>query len=173
MVVQSVFRVRLEPGQSQFQVQLPYPSKYLKDLRYSFACLQLVPDFYNKQAVLYDLSEVAQATEEAQPAEGAQAAKEAKDKALVQAFDTGMVAITMDYKPSYYTEGLKDELMAILMPQKPGVLESLSDFSPFVYPPHSLGGLTFTLWRYSEDDKPIPLSWKTGATIGGVLVGKV
>ena len=99
--------------------------------------------------------------------------KEYSEKARTLVFDTSMVAITMDHKASYYTMGIGDELMTILYPKVPGVLESLPSIAPFVTPSHHRDELTFSLWRYSEDDKPIPLSWKVGAYLSGVLIGKV
>jgi hypothetical protein len=97
---------------------------------------------------------------------------EAISKVLV--YDTGMVVVSLDQQASQQTHQFTNTVMAILesddagvMTTKPGLQFSrvpVSHFNP---------NLEFVLSRFSETNEPIPLGWKVGAYIRGVLVGKV
>jgi hypothetical protein len=94
--------------------------------------------------------------------------------AKVLVYDTGMVVVSLDQQASKQTYQFTNTVMAILesddagvMTTKPGLEFSrvpVSYFSP---------DLQFMLSRFNENNEPMPLGWKVGAYIRGVLVGKV
>lgn len=94
--------------------------------------------------------------------------------AKVLAYDTGMVVISLDQQASKQTYQFTNTVMAILesddagvMTTKPGLEFSrvpVSYFNP---------NLQFVLSRFNENNEPMPLGWKVGAYIRGLLVGKV
>ena len=96
-----------------------------------------------------------------------------EDKARTLVFDTGMTTITMDHRAMHYSHGVEDELMAVLYPIHPGILQSRSSLSSSKIQSHHSDEMTFSIFRFSEDNKPIPLSWKCGAYVEGLLVGTV
>ena len=100
--------------------------------------------------------------------------KELGPKSQTLVFDTGMTIITMDNTANNYTLGFKDEIMSVLYPKNPGILESHPNVRPSYFPYHSgAQKLEFSIWRFSETCSPVPLSWKTGGYLDGVLVGTV
>jgi hypothetical protein len=100
--------------------------------------------------------------------------QELDKKARTLVFDTGMTIITMDNTGNNYTLGFNDEMMSVLYPKDPGVLESHPNVRPDIYPPNTgTNELTFSIWRFSENCSPIPISWNTGGYLDGVLVGIV
>lgn len=92
----------------------------------------------------------------------------------VLVYDTGMVVISLDQLGSQQTHQFTNAVMAILesdpagiMTTKPGLefpRVAVSQFNP---------QLDFILHKYSEANQPIPLGWKVGGYIRGLLVGKV
>lgn len=94
--------------------------------------------------------------------------------AKVLAYDTGMVVISLDQQASKQTHQFTNLVMAILESDDAGVMTTktglefskvpISYFNP---------NLQFELSRFNENNQPMPLGWKVGAYIRGVLVGKV
>ena len=100
--------------------------------------------------------------------------EELSQKSQTLVFDTGMTIITMDNTGNNCTFGFQDEVMSVLYPKKPGILESHPNVTPSVVPfCTGTNELSFTIWRFSENNTPIPLSWKTGGYLDGVLVGRI
>ena len=95
-----------------------------------------------------------------------------EQKARTMVFDTGLTAITLDQRGSYGSYGLENELMAVLYPRDPGILVARSLCSLPISSYHG-DELTFSIWRISEDNQTIPLTWKCGAYVEGLLIGKV
>lgn len=100
--------------------------------------------------------------------------KDVEKVSRVQAFDTGMVIISLDQIGSQQTYKFTNTFMALLesdfggyMTTKMGIEWPRVAVSPF----NSV--LEFVISRYSETNAPIPLGWKTGAYVRGLLVGKV
>lgn len=98
---------------------------------------------------------------------------ELEEKARTLVFDTGMTTITMDHRGNHYSHGVEDELVAVLCPKHSGILEFQSSFWSSKISSHQSDELTFSILRFSEDNKTIPLSWKCKAYVEGLLVGKV
>ena len=98
---------------------------------------------------------------------------ELEQKARTLVFDTGLTTITLDHRGNHYSYGVQDELMAVLYPRDPGILESRSSLYSSEIPSIHGDELTFSIWRFSEDNKTIPLSWKCGAYVEGLLVGNI
>jgi hypothetical protein len=92
----------------------------------------------------------------------------------VLVYDTGMVVISLDQQASKQTHQFTNAVMAILESDDAGVMTTkpgleftrvpISNFNP---------NLQFVLSRFNENNEPMPLGWKVGAYIRGVLVGKV
>ena len=95
-----------------------------------------------------------------------------EQRARTLVFDTGLTAVTLDQRGSYGSYGLENELMAVLFPQDPGILKAQSKCASQLTSHHG-DELTFSIWRISEDNQSIPLSWKCGAYVEGLLIGKV
>ena len=96
------------------------------------------------------------------------------DKAETLVFDTGMTVVTMDQTGNKCTYGVQDEIVSVLTPKIPGILESTPNVTPIVVPTCTeTNKLSFSIWRFSEDGTTVPLNWKTGGYLHGVLVGRI
>ena len=115
--------------------------------------------------------------------------KEAGELSRTLAFDTGLVIVEIDNISSNTTFGLDNQYMASLYPNQSGILtmsSSASDNSssssssnkrPTISIPSFMTGsslvpLQFQLLRFINDNTLVPLIWKTGAFVNGVLCGK-
>lgn len=88
----------------------------------------------------------------------------------VLAIDTGMVLVNVVQQ----LHGCTNSLMAILMPVQGGYLETKEKLrNAQVIVSKFNSQVTFVLSTFSEDNKVIPLDWKSGGYIRGVLVGRV
>jgi hypothetical protein len=109
--------------------------------------------------------------------------KEAGELSRTLAFDTGIVIVEIDNISSNTTFGLENKFMASLYPNESGILTmsplaSSSPNRPTVSIPTFMTGsslvpLQFQLLRYINDNTLVPLIWKTGAFVNGVLRGIV
>lgn len=97
---------------------------------------------------------------------------EAISKVLV--YDTGMVVVSLDQQASQQTHQFTNTVMAILESDDAGVMTTRPGME-FARVPvsHFNPNLEFVLSRFNETNEPMPLGWKVGAYIRGVLVGKV
>lgn len=100
--------------------------------------------------------------------------KDVEKVSRVQTFDTGMVVISLDQIGSQQTSQFTNTFMALLesdfggyMTTRMGIDWPRVAVSPF----NSI--LEFVISRFSETNQPIPLGWKGGAYIRGLLTGKV
>lgn len=84
----------------------------------------------------------------------------------VQVFDTGMVVVSLD------TRNFTHSFMALLEPRAGGYLTTkpMVDW-PKVPVSHLNSSLEFVLSRFNETNQLVPLDWKMGCCIRGVLVG--
>ena len=92
----------------------------------------------------------------------------------VLVYDTGMIVISLDQQGSQQTHQFTNTVMAILDTDNAGVLTTKPglEFSRVPVSPFN-PNLDFVLYKYSEANQPIPLDWKVGSYIRGLLVGKV
>ena len=97
---------------------------------------------------------------------------ETLSKVLV--YDTGMVVVSLDQQGSQQTHQFTNTVMAILDTDNAGILTTKPglEFSRVPVSPFN-SNLEFVLYKYSEANQPIPLGWKVGSYIRGLLVGKV
>ena len=100
--------------------------------------------------------------------------KDVEKTARILVYDVGMLVISLDQRSSQQTHQFTNTYMALLEPEFSGVLKSplLMDM-PFVPVSQFRKELTFVLTRFSESNQPMPLDWKVGAFVRGMLVGKV
>ena len=112
--------------------------------------------------------------------------KEAGELSRTLAFDTGLVIVEIDNISSNTTFGLDNQYMASLYPNQSGILtmsssaasdNSSSSKRPTISIPSFMTGsslvpLQFQLLRFINDNTLVPLIWKTGAFVNGVLCGK-
>lgn len=107
--------------------------------------------------------------------------KDSESKAKILVFDTGHVVVTCQNTSSNLTSLTNNEFLASLFPMGVGCLELAlcrEDF-PCVVPPIFEGGsgdsvpLYCHLWKFDDAGRLVPFKWVTGATISGVLRGKV
>lgn len=84
----------------------------------------------------------------------------------VQAFDTGMVVVSLD------TRNFTHSFMALLEPRAGGYLTTkpMIDWPRVPVSPFN-SNLEFVLSRFNETNELVPLDWKMGCCIRGVLVG--
>lgn len=94
--------------------------------------------------------------------------------AKVLVYDTGMVVVSLDQLGSQQTHQFTNTVMAILesdpagiMTTKPGLEFARVAVSPFN------PTMEFVLYKYNENNQPIPLGWKVGSYVRGLLVGKL
>ena len=99
---------------------------------------------------------------------------DALTKSQILVNDTGMVVVSLDERGSQQTHQFASTYMAHLEAHSSGVLKTLPGIEmPRVPISQFKKELTFSLSRMNDNNEPIPLGWKTGATIRGVLLGKV
>ena len=100
--------------------------------------------------------------------------KDVEKTARILVYDVGMLVISLDQRSSQQTHQFTNTYMALLEPEFSGILKSplLMDM-PFVPVSQFRKELTFVLTRFSESNQPMPLDWKVGAFVRGMLVGKV
>lgn len=99
---------------------------------------------------------------------------DALTKSQILVNDTGMVVVSLDEIGSQQTFQFASTYMAHLEAHSSGVLKTIPGIEmPLVSISQFKKDLTFSLSRMNENNEPIPLGWKTGAIIRGVLVGKV
>jgi hypothetical protein len=94
--------------------------------------------------------------------------------AKIQTLDTGMVLVNVVQHGSMQTSQFTNSLMAVLQPQSgrylttkynvPGSWISVPRFNP---------RLEFVLSTFNENNTPVPLEWRHGASVRGVLIGRV
>lgn len=95
-------------------------------------------------------------------------------KAQVLVYDAGMVVVSLDERGSQQTHQFSTTFMAILEAHESGVLTTKPGIEmPRVPVSQFNKDMKFVLSRFNENNEPIPLGWKDGAYIRGVLVGKV
>lgn len=95
-------------------------------------------------------------------------------KAQVLVYDAGMVVVSLDERGSQQTHQFSNTYMAILEAHESGVLTTKPGIEmPRVPVSQFNKDLKFALSRFNENNEPIPLGWKDGAYIRGVLIGKV
>ena len=104
--------------------------------------------------------------------------KDASEKSRTLAFDTGLVIVEVDNVSSNTTSGLENKFMAALYPNESGILTLSSACHPPAttnVPWFLTGGSTvpvkFRFLRFVQNYKLVPLVWKTGAYVNGVLRG--
>lgn len=95
-------------------------------------------------------------------------------RAQVLVYDAGMVVVSLDERGSQQTHQFATTFMAILEAHESGVLTTKQGIDmPRVPVSQFNREMKFVLTRFNENNEPIPLGWKDGAYIRGVLVGKV
>jgi hypothetical protein len=97
---------------------------------------------------------------------------EALAKVLV--YDTGMVVVGLDQQGSKQTYQFTNTVMAIMESDNAGVMTTKPGIEYLRVPVSYFNpNLEFVLSKFNENNEPIPLNWKVGAYIRGLLVGKV
>lgn len=92
----------------------------------------------------------------------------------VLVYDVGMLVVSLDQRSSQQTHQFTDTFMALLEPEFSGVLKTPQTLElPFVPVSQFRKELTFVFSRFNESNQPVPLDWKVGAFVRGMLVGKV
>ena len=103
-----------------------------------------------------------------------------QEKSRALCYDTGVVIVTDENLESFATSGVDTTFMTALYPTGTGTLAVLdSDLyrEPATMQIHSTAERTsvlharFKLWRFLDNNKLVPLVWKNGAHIYGVLRG--
>lgn len=95
-------------------------------------------------------------------------------RAQVLVYDAGMVVVSLDEMGSQQTHQFANTCMAILEAHESGVMTTKQGVDmPRVPVSQFNKDMKFVLSRFNENNEPIPLGWKDGAYIRGVLVGKV
>jgi hypothetical protein len=95
-------------------------------------------------------------------------------RAQVLVYDAGMVVVSLDEIGSQQTHQFTNPCMAILEAHESGVMTTKQGVDmPRVPVSQFNKDIKFVLSRFNENNQPIPLGWKDGAYIRGVLVGKV
>lgn len=91
----------------------------------------------------------------------------------VQVYDTGMVFINLSQLASTSTQQYTNALVSVLEPKSGGYLSSNvnNKYSKFKVSQFNQT-LEFVLSRFNETNEPVPLGWRTGAYVRGVLVSK-
>lgn len=95
-------------------------------------------------------------------------------RAQVLVYDAGMVVVSLDELGSQQTHQFTNPCMAILEAHESGVMTTKQGVEmPRVPVSQFNSTIKFALSRFNENNEPIPLGWKDGAYIRGVLIGKV
>ena len=95
-------------------------------------------------------------------------------RAQVLVYDAGMVVVSLDEMGSQQTYQFTNPCMAILEAHESGVMTTKPGVDmPRVPVSQFNSSMKFVLSRFNENNEPIPLGWKDGAYIRGVLVGKL
>lgn len=95
-------------------------------------------------------------------------------RAQVLVYDAGMIVVSLDEIGSQQTYQFTNTCMAILEAHESGVMTTKQGVEmPRVPVSQFSKEMKFVLSRFNENNEPIPLGWKDGAYIRGVLVGKV
>ena len=98
---------------------------------------------------------------------------EKNSRAIV--YDIGMAIISIEGSTNLQTVLFHNKVMATLEPNYDGtmIMKHMGEETPKVYASSfGLPQLTFTISRFSEDMKPVPIALPCGAYIQGSLVGK-
>jgi hypothetical protein len=92
--------------------------------------------------------------------------------ANVLALDTGMVLVCLNDLGSRQTHQFTKFVMGILEPTPMGILTNRVNCTPskiFVSPLNST--LEFSIYKFNENNQPIPLQWNIACYVTGVLIG--
>lgn len=89
----------------------------------------------------------------------------------IQSFDTGMVMVTLANYGSTQTQQFINVLMAVLEPQSGGCHTTRIEERPQITVSQFNPRLEFKMSRFNETNQPVPLDWKCGAFVRGVLRG--
>lgn len=113
---------------------------------------------------------------EPSPLENATSMTDIVLKSMTIVYDVGLASVYHEDDTNYQTLQFTNKVMATLYPENDGTMRMMRKTEPdmpkaflsyFAEPQ-----LVFTIKRFSEDNKPVPLSLPTGSYITGELVGK-
>jgi hypothetical protein len=94
--------------------------------------------------------------------------------AKIQTLDTGMVLVNVVQHGSMQTSQFTNSLMAVLQPQSGRYLTTKFNVpGSWITVPRFNPRLEFVLSTFNENNTPVPLEWRHGASIRGVLIGHV
>lgn len=107
-----------------------------------------------------------------------------QEKSRALAYDTGTVVVTCENETAHMTAGVDSKLMAVLNPTGTGALEILASDLCHEPPTFTFLGSSmrdddqnvlakFKLSRFLDNNKLVPLVWKCGAWMNGVMRGVV